>query len=151
MKCNPFFVSLVLGLNFFIQPSFASIPHTQIPEIKAAGFHEGRTIPWQNIEVKQKLFLNHDLKMSDQLRLKKGSQFTVIEVTSLDMINVELYELSFTPCDGQTSKKSADMTLIDELYGVTLAPKCKLDVYVELVDFSRPSFFDLDSQRLNAK
>ena len=143
---KPLFIAL-LSLSF-VSSAFATLAnHPESRDHVNAGLHQGQSVPWQNIEVKQKLFLTRDVKLSDQVLFKKGSRFVVTEVTSLDMINVELYELSMDPCNNGMKQKSVEMKMVDELYGVTLEPQCKVGVYVELVDFSRPSLFTLKPLR----
>ena len=100
------------------------------------------TVGWSELEVKRAYGLSDPLVLSPKLTLPKGTQVMLTEISPLDEIGVQLFQLQLNLCTPETSTVTTDMILDQEIYGVQLEPHCVIKIYLETPDLVRKSFFN---------
>lgn len=98
-------------------------------------------IPWQSIELNQKLMLDVPIQLSEQLTLKQNAKLIVTDLMPLDQINVMSFKMKITPCSSTLKTQTSDMVIVKDLYGFQLEKECELNVFLEFRDLQNPSLF----------
>ena len=100
-------------------------------------------ISWQQIELNQNLLSNEPITLNQKVTLPTHSQLKVVELVSLDEIQVLSYKLKMIPCDSTLKNETSEMIILNNDYGFQLEQGCNLNVFVEIKDLSKPSLFSL--------
>ena len=99
------------------------------------------SLTWQQIEMNQNLVLNHPIALSEKISLSAGTKTKITDLIPLDEINAVLLKMDITPCDTSIKNEVSEMIIVDDLYGAQLGKNCKLEIYLELGDLNKLSFF----------
>jgi hypothetical protein len=111
-------------------------------------------VNWQDLEKDQALVLEMDLEFfknnQDSLKLDKGMKYFLKDLYPLDGISVIFIELETPDCRPEVAGQIAEMIIVnptedstprDRSVGVALDLNCRIEIFVETVDFSTNSFF----------
>jgi hypothetical protein len=107
---------------------------------------------WHELEINKTYELNQGFQLPQKERsgalldFLPGDQFTLKEITGLDMINVVLFHFDYHNCPGP--QMSAEMEIIPVQgtgpvveIGAQLEPKCELQIFIESKDLMTKSMF----------
>jgi hypothetical protein len=104
---------------------------------------------WINTESLQdyKLMDSIEIVGTENIVLEQGSVLKVLNIVSLDFINVTVYETKIMSCDFYND--SSDLEIFDFYYnseltvvGYELSNNCRLDLFIENIDLLKTGIFE---------
>ena len=103
---------------------------------------------WSSISVEDNVYLVRDLKIQNsELLLEKSSKMKVIEISSMNMINVYLYKAKMESCPLPSETSELELYVVAQrqgqiTIGIELLRNCSLEIYVEKKDHKSLSLFN---------
>ena len=95
---------------------------------------------WRELDIDTNLILNQTLELptANSFKILKNTKMLLKDIIELSQINVELFVYDIPNC--KFSQNKSDIEIISEV-GVQLEQNCKLNIFVELKDVFKDSFF----------
>jgi hypothetical protein len=107
---------------------------------------------WSNLETNTHYKLTQNFQLPQIERsgarqdFSKGDDLLLKEITSLDMISVQLYEFEYKKCPGPAMKTDMEIISVQETSPVievgAQLENCVLSIYVETKDIHTKSFIE---------
>jgi hypothetical protein len=102
--------------------------------------------PWSDLEPGMLVHLNGDLDTGTGVTLPKGSKLAVNDRDFQGPPYVESLSLRLFPCPSDLESKKIPLTLLKDTYGFEMGQGCQIGLYLEVKDYYKESFFEIDPQ-----
>src|SRR5687767_13548506 len=94
---------------------------------------------WTELDPGSRYAMVSGVKLKPDLKLSAGTRMKLLRRTDLDQLRVYVYEFALEHCPGSLMNQRSDIVIVQELYGVELEPRCRINQYVEYRDTGRES------------
>lgn len=109
-------------------------------------FHSWANISWENQTISNTYKTSMTIPLAldgRRFRIENGTELTLTEVESLNMLKVYLHKYSVADCPAQNLETDLELLQVSgKSVGVTLVRGCILEVYIERADYQAKSFVE---------
>ena len=102
--------------------------------------------PWNELEPGTLVKLNRTLDLGEGIVLTQNSKLAVNHREFMSPPAIETLTLRLYPCTEPLASRKVPMLILEDLYGIEMGQGCQISMYLELRDYFKESYFELDSQ-----